>query len=370
MSNHVHTTRILSLSNDLPIIVLIVDEPERIAAFMPHLDELITEGLVIVDDVEVIKYVGRPAQPEFVAGIAVAGALGAPVRYLLDGFVQDRSDGVFPRARFVINVTGWFILGLLTGLPLDDVFPIGPEDRARYRLLRRVHHLLHLHLRDRPPRRRARLRAAPRTLFRASSSPHSRPRRASRSRHSDPMGRKGIIFAAVYGATVTGARVLPLVRFPDRVHRDHGRLRHRVSVSGRGGICSATGSREEAPSHRVSHRSGTTMNEADAPRRNPRLREAPRGGSHPSQPQRVRYRARQPAVRHRTRDGHRRAPGFLSTIGAQAAALGVIEGVADVALDIQGRWGVIADKPGVERKAVALGGYAITALGHGAFAIA
>ena len=61
-SNHVHTTRILSLSNDLPIIVLIVDEPERIDAFMPQLDELITEGLVIVDDVEVIKYVGRPAQ--------------------------------------------------------------------------------------------------------------------------------------------------------------------------------------------------------------------------------------------------------------------------------------------------------------------
>ena len=61
-SNHVHTTRILSLSNDLPIIVVIVDEPERIDAFMPQLDELITEGLVIVDEVEVIKYVGRPAQ--------------------------------------------------------------------------------------------------------------------------------------------------------------------------------------------------------------------------------------------------------------------------------------------------------------------
>ncbi|HEX9466858.1 MAG TPA: DUF190 domain-containing protein [Acidimicrobiia bacterium] len=61
-SNHVHTTRILSLSNDLPIIVLIVDEPERIDAFVPQLDELITEGLVIIDDVEVIKYVGRPAQ--------------------------------------------------------------------------------------------------------------------------------------------------------------------------------------------------------------------------------------------------------------------------------------------------------------------
>jgi uncharacterized protein len=61
-SNHVHTTRILSLSNDLPIIVLIVDEPERINAFLPELDELVTEGLVIVDDVEVVKYVGRPGE--------------------------------------------------------------------------------------------------------------------------------------------------------------------------------------------------------------------------------------------------------------------------------------------------------------------
>src|SRR5438477_11162691 len=50
-SNHVHTTRILSLSNDLPIIILVVDDPERIDAFLPQLDELISEGLVILDDV-------------------------------------------------------------------------------------------------------------------------------------------------------------------------------------------------------------------------------------------------------------------------------------------------------------------------------
>jgi PII-like signaling protein len=58
-SNHIHTTRILSLSDDLPMIVVIVDADERIQAFLPELDELITEGLVIVDDVEVVKYVGR-----------------------------------------------------------------------------------------------------------------------------------------------------------------------------------------------------------------------------------------------------------------------------------------------------------------------
>ena len=58
-SNHVHTTRILSLSDDLPMAVVIVDSAERIEAFLPQLDELISEGLVILDDVEVVTYVGR-----------------------------------------------------------------------------------------------------------------------------------------------------------------------------------------------------------------------------------------------------------------------------------------------------------------------
>jgi PII-like signaling protein len=59
-SNHIHTTRILSLSDDLPIAIVIVDAEERIQPFLSELDELITEGLVIIDDVEVVKYVGRP----------------------------------------------------------------------------------------------------------------------------------------------------------------------------------------------------------------------------------------------------------------------------------------------------------------------
>jgi PII-like signaling protein len=58
-SNHIHTTRILSLSDDLPMAVIIVDSSAAIEAFLPALDELITEGLVIIDDVDVVKYVGR-----------------------------------------------------------------------------------------------------------------------------------------------------------------------------------------------------------------------------------------------------------------------------------------------------------------------
>ena len=60
-SQHVHTTRILSLSEDLPVAVIIIDDADRIARFLPQLDELITEGVVIIDDVEVITYRGRGA---------------------------------------------------------------------------------------------------------------------------------------------------------------------------------------------------------------------------------------------------------------------------------------------------------------------
>ncbi len=58
-SNHIHTTRILSLSDDLPMAIVIIDRPDAIAEFLPQLDELITEGLVVLEDIEVIKYVGR-----------------------------------------------------------------------------------------------------------------------------------------------------------------------------------------------------------------------------------------------------------------------------------------------------------------------
>ena len=58
-SSRIHTNRLLSLSEDLPIVVVIVDAEERVRAFLPQLDELVTEGLVMVDPVEVIRYVGR-----------------------------------------------------------------------------------------------------------------------------------------------------------------------------------------------------------------------------------------------------------------------------------------------------------------------
>jgi CrcB protein len=53
----------------------------------------------------------------WIAFLAAAG-IGAPARYLLDGWVQDRTSGTFPWGTFTVNVSGCFVLGLLTGLAL------------------------------------------------------------------------------------------------------------------------------------------------------------------------------------------------------------------------------------------------------------
>jgi uncharacterized protein len=61
-SSQIHTSRLLSLYDDLPVAIIIVDDAARIDEFLPQLDELITEGLVILDDVEVVRYVGNPGK--------------------------------------------------------------------------------------------------------------------------------------------------------------------------------------------------------------------------------------------------------------------------------------------------------------------
>lgn len=54
--SRMHTTKILRLSEDLPLIIEIVDKPERIEAFLPLLDEMIGEGLVTLERAQVIAY--------------------------------------------------------------------------------------------------------------------------------------------------------------------------------------------------------------------------------------------------------------------------------------------------------------------------
>jgi PII-like signaling protein len=52
----VHSTHILRLSEDLPIVVEMVDTPEHIERMLPIVDEMVKEGLVTVEKVRVIKY--------------------------------------------------------------------------------------------------------------------------------------------------------------------------------------------------------------------------------------------------------------------------------------------------------------------------
>jgi PII-like signaling protein len=55
----VHTTRLLSMADDLPVAIVIVDTEEKIRAFLPQLDDLLIEGLAVLDEVEVVHYRGR-----------------------------------------------------------------------------------------------------------------------------------------------------------------------------------------------------------------------------------------------------------------------------------------------------------------------
>jgi PII-like signaling protein len=64
-ASRVHTSRLLSLSEDLPVAVVVVDTEERIEQFLPAVDELVTEGLVLLEDVVVVTHRSRrPARPE------------------------------------------------------------------------------------------------------------------------------------------------------------------------------------------------------------------------------------------------------------------------------------------------------------------
>jgi len=54
--SHMHTAKILRLSEDMPMVIEIVDSEEKIKAFLPHLDEMITDGLMTIEKINVIMY--------------------------------------------------------------------------------------------------------------------------------------------------------------------------------------------------------------------------------------------------------------------------------------------------------------------------
>lgn len=60
--SRIHTAKVLRLSEDLPIVIEIVDRSDRIQAFLPLLDEMVGDGMVTLEKVQVITY--RPGKGE------------------------------------------------------------------------------------------------------------------------------------------------------------------------------------------------------------------------------------------------------------------------------------------------------------------
>jgi len=60
--SRIHTAKLLELSQDLPIIVEIVDAVEKIEAFMPDLEKMVGDGLITIERAEVLLYRSRPAR--------------------------------------------------------------------------------------------------------------------------------------------------------------------------------------------------------------------------------------------------------------------------------------------------------------------
>jgi len=55
-SSRLHTTKIMRLSEDLPLVIEIVDSEEKINSFLPTLDEMMSSGLTTLEKVQVLQY--------------------------------------------------------------------------------------------------------------------------------------------------------------------------------------------------------------------------------------------------------------------------------------------------------------------------
>lgn len=55
-SSHLHTAKILRLSEDLPLVIEMVDSEDKINAFLPVLDAMMGSGLVTIENVKVLRY--------------------------------------------------------------------------------------------------------------------------------------------------------------------------------------------------------------------------------------------------------------------------------------------------------------------------
>lgn len=60
-NSRIHTAKIVDLSCDLPIVIEIIDSQEYVNKLLPYLDEHMKEGIITIEDVEIIKYDTKPS---------------------------------------------------------------------------------------------------------------------------------------------------------------------------------------------------------------------------------------------------------------------------------------------------------------------
>jgi CBS domain-containing protein len=117
-NNLVHTAKILRLSEDLPVIVEIVDTPERIADFLPHVDSLVSEGSIVVEKAKAIFHLPmriRDVMSTEVATVGPDAPLSAIVELLLHREVK--ALPVLEKKKIVGIITGGDLL-LRADMPL------------------------------------------------------------------------------------------------------------------------------------------------------------------------------------------------------------------------------------------------------------
>ncbi|GIW09091.1 MAG: hypothetical protein KatS3mg061_0148 [Dehalococcoidia bacterium] len=78
-TSRIHTAVILRLSEDLPIVIEWVDAPDRVERLLPRLCEMVTEGLVTVEDVQVVKYRHRPVRTDLPEQLRVAEVMSSSI---------------------------------------------------------------------------------------------------------------------------------------------------------------------------------------------------------------------------------------------------------------------------------------------------
>jgi len=74
-TSRIHTATLLRLSEDLPMVIDWVDAPERVERLLPHIREMVSEGLITVEDVQVAAYSHRPVRADVPERVRVADVM-------------------------------------------------------------------------------------------------------------------------------------------------------------------------------------------------------------------------------------------------------------------------------------------------------